>query len=115
MTEPVAQFVVSNRVPVAPDWREVFEERFRKRAGQIDKQPGFVRLEIHRPADDDSPYVVQTVWRDEASFRNWVGSEDFKSAHANPLPKEAFDGESRMEQHTMIIVSPDSPEAPREP
>jgi len=100
-----ALFVVSNRVPVAPGWREEFERRFRERAGQIDKQPGFVRMEIHRPADDGSPYVVQTVWRDEASFRGWVGSADFKAAHANPLPKEAFNGDSRMEQHEVIIAT----------
>lgn len=99
-------FVVTNRVPVAPDWREAFEQRFRQRAGQIDKQPGFVRMEIHRPADEDSPYVVQTTWRDEASFRDWVGSEDFKAAHANPLPGEAFNGESRMERHEVIIAAP---------
>lgn len=99
-------FVVSNRVPVAAAWREEFERRFRERAGRIDRQPGFVRMEIHRPADEDSPYVVQTVWQDEASFRAWVGSEDFKAAHANPLPKEAFDGESRMERHAVIIAVP---------
>ncbi|HSH43046.1 MAG TPA: antibiotic biosynthesis monooxygenase family protein [Arenicellales bacterium] len=100
-----ALFVVSNRVPVAPAWREEFERRFRRRAGQIDSQPGFVRMEIHRPADADSPYVVQTVWRDQASFRAWVGSDDFKAAHAHPMPKEAFDGDSRMEQHEVIIAT----------
>lgn len=98
-------YVVSNRVPVAADWREEFERRFRERAGQIEQQPGFVRMEIHRPADDHSPYIVQTVWRDEASFQAWVGSDDFKAAHANPLPKEAFDGDSRMERHEVIITT----------
>lgn len=98
-------FIVSNRVPVAPDWRDEFEKRFRERAGRINEQPGFVRMEIHRPADEDSPYVVQTVWRDEASFRNWVGSDDFKAAHANPMPTEAFDGDSRMERHEVIIAT----------
>lgn len=106
MTETAAaMYIVSNRVPVAPDWRDEFEKRFRERAGQIDKQPGFVRMEIHRPADEESPYVVQTVWRDEASFRNWVGSDDFKAAHANPMPREAFDGDSRMERHELIITA----------
>jgi len=62
-------------------------------------------MEIHRPADDDSPYIVQTVWQDEASFQAWVGSDDFKAAHANPLPKEAFDGDSRMERHEVIITT----------
>jgi len=98
-------YVVSNRVAVAADWREEFERRFRERAGQIEQQPGFVRMEIHRPADDSSPYIVQTVWRDAASFQAWVGSDDFKTAHANPLPKEAFDADSRMERHEVIITT----------
>ncbi len=105
MSDDSTLYVVSNRVPVAAGWREEFERRFRERAGQIDRQPGFVRMEIHRPADDDSPYVVHTVWRDEASFRSWVGSDDFKAAHANPMPKEAFDGESRMERHEVVITA----------
>ena len=98
--------VVSNRIPVAPDWQDAFEERFRNRAGQIDKQPGFVRLEIHKPVDADSPYVVQTVWEDEAAFHNWVESDDFKAAHANPLPREAVTGNNQMEMHEIIISSP---------
>ena len=96
-------FVVANRVPVAPDWQDEFETRFRNRAGQIDKQAGFVRLEILRPSSPDTPYVVYTAWENEAAFRAWVGSEDFKAAHANPLPKEAFAGESKMEQYEVVV------------
>ena len=54
-------YIVTNRVPVASPWREQFEERFRTRAGQIDQQPGFVRLQVLRPADAESPYVVLTT------------------------------------------------------
>ncbi len=96
-------YVVANRVPVASGWEERFEARFRGRAGQVDKQPGFVRMDILRPADEDSPYVVLTTWEDEAAFNRWVGSEDFKLAHRNPLPKEAFAGEGRLERHEVVI------------
>ena len=96
-------YVVANRVPVASGWEEQFEARFRRRAGQVDKQPGFVRMDILRPVDADSPYVVLTSWEDEAAFDNWVGSEDFKRAHQNPLPKEAFSGEGRLERHEVVI------------
>ena len=34
-------FCVMNRVPVAPEWREAFEDRFRQRAGQVELQSGF--------------------------------------------------------------------------
>ena len=96
-------YVVANRVPVASGWEERFEARFRRRAGQVDKQAGFVRMDILRPADEDSPYVVLTAWEDEAAFNRWVGSEDFKLAHQNPLPKEAFSGEGRLERHEVVI------------
>ncbi|MGD8558333.1 MAG: antibiotic biosynthesis monooxygenase, partial [Gammaproteobacteria bacterium] len=93
-------FVVTNRVPVVESFREQFEERFRQRAGQVEKQPGFIRMEIMRPIDEDSPYLVMTTWQDEEAFNNWVGSEDFKLAHQNPLPKEAYKTTGGgMEQH----------------
>lgn len=95
--------VVTNRVYVQADWKEEFEERFRKRAGQIDKQPGFIRMQILQPCSDDAPYVVYTEWQDESAFKNWVGSDDFKQAHKNPMPEEAFSQKGALEQHTIII------------
>jgi len=97
--------VVANRVPVASGWEETFEERFRQRAGQIDKQPGFVSMKILKPQSDDTPYVVLTTWQDRAAFDTWVGSDDFKLAHRNPMPKEAFDGEGKLEMHEVIIAA----------
>jgi len=97
------RYVVANRVPVAPKWAEKFEERFRNRVGQIDRQPGFVSMQILRPADDDSPYVVLTTWKDKAAFDSWVGSEDFRLAHQNPLPKEAYREGGRLERHEVVI------------
>ena len=99
-------YVVANRVPVLPDWHEEFEERFRARAGEIDKQEGFVSMQILRPADDDSPYIVLTTWKDKAAFESWVGSDDFRKAHANPMPKEAFGEGGRLERHEVVISAP---------
>ena len=98
-------YIVANRVPVALSWREPFEERFRTRAGQIDQQPGFVRLQVLRPLDAASPYVVLTTWRDQAAFEAWVGSEDFHLAHQHPLPTEAYTGEGRLEQYEVVIAA----------
>ena len=98
-------FIVANRVPVASGWEENFEERFRKRAGQIDKQPGFVRMQILKPDSENTPYIVLTTWQDKATFESWVGSEDFKLAHSNPMPKEAFDGEGKLEMHEVVIAA----------
>lgn len=98
-------YIVTNRIPVAKDYVDMFQERFRNRAGQIDKQPGFVRMQVLKPDMPDTPYLVQTTWQDKAAFEAWVGSEDFKTAHSNPMPKEAFDGEGRIEMFEVLIAS----------
>lgn len=96
-------FVVTNRVYVHSDWHQEFENRFQKRSGQIDKQPGFKHMQILRPQSNDAPYVVYTEWENEAAFKKWVGSDDFKLAHQNPMPEEAFTKKGALEQHTIII------------
>jgi heme-degrading monooxygenase HmoA len=81
-------YVVANRVFVKPEYADEFEQRFNNRVGQIDQQPGFVLMEVLKPRSDDTPYVVLTHWQDEQAFQNWVGSDDFKLAHQNPMAKE---------------------------
>ncbi|MCE5387923.1 MAG: antibiotic biosynthesis monooxygenase [Acidithiobacillus sp.] len=97
------EYVVANRVPVKKEFREQFEERFRHRAGEVEKQPGFVRMEILRPVADEGVYVVLTHWQNREAFQNWMKSEDFQEAHRNPLPKEAFGEGGGLEQHEVII------------
>ena len=95
--------VVTNRVYVLPDWQQQFEQRFQTRAGQIEKQIGFLRMHILRPLSADSPYIVYTQWESEQAFKAWVGSDDFKIAHQNPMPEEAFSQKGALEQYTIII------------
>ena len=96
-------FVVTNRLYIEPDWAERFEERFRQRIGKINKQDGFVRMQVLKPAKRVDSYQVVTTWRDQSAFKGWVGSEDFEEAHQNPLPKDAYSREGNMEQHEVII------------
>jgi len=96
-------FIVANRIPVAQEWQGEFEDRFQKRVGEIDKQPGFVSMQILKPVTEDAPYVVFTTWQDENAFNEWIKSEDFKIAHQNPLPREAFTGRPAIEKHQVVI------------
>jgi len=98
-------FVVANRVPVADGWEEAFEQRFRNRAGQIDKQAGFIRMQVLKPVSEGAPYVVLTTWDSREAFDDWVGSDDFRQAHSNPMPAEAFSGKGGFEQHEVIIAA----------
>jgi len=96
-------YIVTNRVYIASDWEDEFKTRFQNRAGQIDKQNGFVRMQILEPKSENTPFVVMTTWESEQAFKSWIGSEDFKNAHANPMPKEAFSAEGQLEQFEVII------------
>jgi len=102
-------FVVANRVFVKPQYSQEFEQRFKKRAGQINQQAGFVQMEVLKPRTRETPYVVLTHWQNEQAFNDWVTSEDFKIAHQNPMPKQAFLDGGGMEQYELIIASGTDP------
>lgn len=101
-------FIVANRVFLKPEFNDEFEKRFKARAGQIDKQDGFVSMQVLKPTTDNTPYVVLTQWVDEQAFKNWVGSDDFKIAHQNPMSKDAFLDGGGLEQFEVIISAASS-------
>lgn len=98
-------FVVMNRIPVNTEYADQFEERFRNRAGEVDKMPGFVRNQVLRPANPDDPYIVLTYWQSKADFDNWVNSEAFQKGHAKSgtLPHDAFRGRAKLESFEVIL------------
>ncbi|ABK44868.1 Antibiotic biosynthesis monooxygenase [Magnetococcus marinus MC-1] len=76
--------VVMNRIPVHKEHHADFEERFRNRAGLVDRSPGFIRNVILRPAEESSEYhVVMTFWESQAHFMAWTKSDAFREAHKN--------------------------------
>lgn len=95
-------FIVNNRIYVNPGFEEEFEARFRRRAGEIDHQPGFKAMRVLRPLGNQAPYVVETEWESQDAFRAWVGSEDFRRAHAHPLPAEATAEGGGLEQFEVV-------------
>jgi heme-degrading monooxygenase HmoA len=98
-------FIVMNRIPVNPEYKDRFEERFTNRAREVDKMPGFVRNQVLRPGNSDDPYIVLTVWQSKADFEAWVNSEAFQKGHAKSgtLPREAFLGHSKLETFEVIL------------
>lgn len=93
--------VVSNRLQVAKGQEKEFEARFEGRARLVENMPGFIRLEILRPLKSEY-YIVLTHWQDEASFRGWTDSAEFKEAHRNRPPAEIFSGPNVFEMHEVI-------------
>jgi heme-degrading monooxygenase HmoA len=98
-------FVVMNRISVNPSFTEAFEERFRQRAGEVDKMPGFIRNLVLRPSAPDDPYVVMTMWESKQAFEAWTQSDAFRKGHARSgtLPADAFRGPSRLEMYDAFL------------
>lgn len=111
---------VANRIYVNREYRERFEQRFRERAGLVDKMPGFISNQVLRPVNEGDPYIVFTLWQSREDFLNWVRSDEFVKGHAQSgtLPKEAFPRSNSLEMHEVIQDSsrPDlEPEPPGGP
>ncbi len=82
-----------NAVDVDPAMASAFEERFAKRAGAVEKSPGFEAFELMRPADGGGRYFVYTRWASEEAFQGWLASQDFAKAHAHVVAETAGDAQ----------------------
>lgn len=98
---------VANRIFVAPEYAEAFEERFRNRAQLVDGMPGFISNQVLRPVNEGDPYIVFTLWESRKHFEAWIKSEEFAKGHAQSgtLPKEAFTGSNKLELHEVFLDS----------
>jgi len=109
--------LVTNRLQVAAGFEDELERRFRERAGQIEKEPGFVRMVVLPPVtrrknrktgaweetDKTQVFQIQTWWDDEASFWGWTKSESFRAAHAHKPNPDMYSGPASMEIHRVAI------------
>ena len=72
---------IVNRIK-APD-RETFNhiiERFKNRAGLVDRMPGFQGFELWAN-EEKLEILVITRWRSKEDMENWVNSQEFRKAH----------------------------------
>src|SRR5438128_7501553 len=95
---------VANRIYVNQEFAEAFEQRFRERAGLVDKMPGFISNLVLRPVNEGDPYVVFSAWERRDDFLNWVRSDEFVKGHAQSgtLQKDAFSRANVLEMHEVV-------------
>ncbi|HEY0006456.1 MAG TPA: antibiotic biosynthesis monooxygenase [Pyrinomonadaceae bacterium] len=77
--------VVMNHIPIAEGREQEFEETFKTRDRAVDQMPGFIDMQVLRPAEGRT-YVVMTRWESHAAFQNWTTSQAFNTAHSQQTP-----------------------------
>ena len=76
------EVVKINAIEVAPGRGAELEERFARRAAEVETMPGFRGFELLRPTTGETRYYVYTRWESEEHFRAWVESPAFTRGHA---------------------------------
>jgi heme-degrading monooxygenase HmoA len=76
------EVVKINAIEVEPGRGAVLEERFAKRAAEVEQMPGFRGFELLRPTEGETRYFVYTRWESEEHFQAWVRSPAFTRGHA---------------------------------
>jgi heme-degrading monooxygenase HmoA len=80
--------VVMNRIPVAEGRERDFEKSFTDRERAVNQMPGFIDMQVLRPAEGRT-YVVLTRWETREAFQNWTQSQAFVTAHRQQSPSLA--------------------------
>jgi heme-degrading monooxygenase HmoA len=82
-----------NAIEVPEGMGPTLEERFAKRLGAVDTQPGFEGFELLRPTGEaESRYFVMTHWATAEHFDAWVSSQAFGQGHAGPPAGQGGEG-----------------------
>lgn len=98
-------FLAMNRFRVLPGSEAAFEEAWRARDGRLGEMPGFVEFHLLRgpSSDGHTLYASHTIWRDEAAFRAWTTSEQFRSVHRSAGERKVlYDGHPELETFTDV-------------
>lgn len=79
-------FVVLSHFTVANHMAEEVKQAFRNRAGLVDDEPGFIKLEVISPFDNPNEIWLITYWTDDASYQTWHRSHKYHDSHKG-IPK----------------------------
>jgi heme-degrading monooxygenase HmoA len=76
-----AMYVAINYITCTDQYRERFEFLFGTRVKAIDSMPGFRNMQVLKPTDNKSEYLIVSHWDSEEDFQQWTGSAEFLEGH----------------------------------
>lgn len=79
-------YVAISRFRVRNGMASDVAKAFLTRPHLVENTPGFIRLDVLTPEEDDAEFWLLTFWTDEESFRTWHHSHLYRDSHAG-IPK----------------------------
>jgi heme-degrading monooxygenase HmoA len=74
----ISKFTVNNKDNMTASVKNAYVER----PHQVDKAPGFVRLDVFSPLVNPDEIWLLTYWTDQTSFQEWFRTHHYKEAHS---------------------------------
>ena len=79
-------FVALSRFTIANEMAAEVRAAFRSRPRLVDRESGFIGMQVMSPIDNPQEVWLVTRWQDEASYRAWHRGHSYHEAHAG-IPK----------------------------
>jgi heme-degrading monooxygenase HmoA len=74
-------FVAHSEIRVPPDGAAGLVSAFRARLGEVERWPGFVRLEVWQDERDPCRFVMVSWWDTRECFADYMRSESHRRSH----------------------------------
>jgi len=78
-------FVAINYIPSTEKSREKLERFFARRAKAINRIPGFNKMQVLKPVDEKSDYLIISQWDTQEDFQKWSSTDDFLDVHIKEI------------------------------
>lgn len=96
-----------NAITVPEGAGDMLEERFAKRLGAVDDQPGFEGFELLRPTGEaETRWFVVTHWESAEAFDAWMNSRSFEHGHAQSEQRPVATGSDVLEFDVVLSNRP---------
>jgi heme oxygenase (mycobilin-producing) len=103
-------FVFVSHLTVAPKDHEALERHFRERSRLVDDFPGFLYLQLLKPAGGDATHTFLTAWESREAFRRYMQSEEHAYSHSREPAEIMARTRVRHEAYEVLMDSRSVPE-----
>ena len=103
-------FVFISHLTVPEADQAELERHFRERSHLVDDFPGFLYLQLMKPAAGGSTHTFLTAWENRDAFRRYMGSDEHAVSHGREPGEIMGRTAVRHEAYEVIMDSRTTPE-----